>query len=130
MTKIILSLLLMFGLSACLSGFDEQYQFDQRYPATLEILNHTQHKLMLTSISHSLETQSRFFLEGGKVTATQPLRLRISESIYTAFAEGFFWLDGSCGNIKKWQKKGDAVSRKTTRNQTEWKVSITVDSCD
>lgn len=137
MVKRILFALLLLNISGCLLNFDEQYLYDLRFPATLQINNLTQQPLTLNSIYSSIDTKARFvFTKKYKLIDPPSMQARITEDAYEAFASGHFWLQGICGNIDNWKFKGTEGLQKSllaitpVDTEKEWKVIITINRCE
>ena len=119
---------LVFSLLSC--AFDQNRQFDLRYPAVLILENKQSKTINVTSIYNSNDTLAGFILQGGKIAAKGNINMRISEATFHAIDNGKFIVEGSCKNESKWHANGGDIRRKSVQNNVEWKVILYIDKCE
>jgi len=121
--------LLFIGLVvAC--NFDEEYQYNLRFPATLIIVNDTSKTISIKQIWSNPDAESTFVLKGGTVEPGKSLRFRIAESDYRVILAGDFKLISVCGDKAPREMPGDKLPRQGVSNAQRWDVTVSIPKCD
>jgi len=114
-------------LAAC--RFDEGYQYDLRYPASLIIQNTTESSMHTVSVAGNADADSTFVLNQEAVPAGGSIAIRVSEPVYEDLVDGHFALRLVCAGAAPAEFPGTALSRKPLRDADHWQVTVTVANC-
>lgn len=115
-------------LLACV--FDRNRQLEIHLPALLEVVNKSTMPVEINSIYNSNTTLAGFLIKGGKLTSGQTFVTKINETTFDAIKQGKYFIEGSCGNVNNWTIEGNQLEEKFIENNSEWKITIIIDSCN
>jgi len=83
-------------LTACM--FDKHYLLDQKFPATLDLVNNTGKTIYIKSIYSAVEAKDAFVFDSIRIKSNMTHVVKISWSMYDDMLNGNMIIEGKCSD--------------------------------